>query len=104
MVDSASEMPDTEPKLHSVMESVVEPLIRGDGGELYVVEVSERAVELHLRGRFAGCPGNSLAIRKVIEPALKAVAPACRIHISSGELLPNAALTWEEHRRHRENG
>ncbi len=87
-------MPGVYTTVEEVLEHVVEPLVRQDGGELFLVELSEQHVSLHLRGRFSGCPGNTLAIRKVIEPALHAVAPSMRVSISSGELVPEQAKAW----------
>ena len=66
-------------------------LIRADGGELYLVSVQERSVALHLSGRFSGCPGNTLARRRVIEPILTSRFPELRIEITSGPLIPDGA-------------
>lgn len=74
-----------------VLEQLLEPLVREDGGELFIVRHDEQVLALHLRGRFSGCPGNTLAIRRVIEPALKKIAPRLKINVSSGELLPEDA-------------
>ncbi|HEX4336537.1 MAG TPA: NifU family protein [Polyangiaceae bacterium] len=74
-----------------VIREVVAPLVRADGGRLYVVKAQEDALDLHLAGRFAGCPGNTLATRRVIEPAIFAVAPSAKVTISSGALVPKDA-------------
>jgi hypothetical protein len=65
---------------------------------VYVVEFSEQRVALHLRGRFSGCPGNTLAIRRILEPAILAAAPDCAVSVSSGELIPDGAVPWVERR------
>lgn len=91
-------MADSVESVYDVMESIVEPLLRADGGKLYISALSQREAVLHVRGTFAGCPGNTLVIRRVIEPALHAVAPGCRVTVSAGELLPEAARPWEEFR------
>jgi Fe-S cluster biogenesis protein NfuA len=70
--------------------------VEADDGELYVSQLSEHEVRLHLRGRFSGCPGNALAIQQVIEPALRSVAPGVQVMVSSGELLPEGAVRWDE--------
>jgi Fe-S cluster biogenesis protein NfuA len=84
--------------LIAVLDSIIDPLVRADGGELYVAQVSPEKVVLHLRGRFSGCPGNTLAIRRVIEPALTSVAPRCAVVVSAGELVPEGAAPWSEQR------
>lgn len=89
------EAPDA---LVAIMDNIVEPLVRADGGELFVAELSATRVVLHLRGRFSGCPGNTLAIRRVIEPALAAGAPRVAITVSTGELVPEGALPWQTRR------
>ncbi|MEB2313821.1 MAG: NifU family protein [Sorangiineae bacterium] len=74
-----------------VIHEVLGPLVRADGGELYLVRADAEEVALHLAGRFAGCPGNTLATRRVIEPALQSAAPCARIVITSGAILPPGA-------------
>jgi Fe-S cluster biogenesis protein NfuA len=73
-----------------IVREIVGPLVRADAGKLYVVSVGEHSLALHLAGRFSGCPGNTLAKRRVIEPLL-ARFPDLRIEISSGPLLPEGA-------------
>jgi Fe-S cluster biogenesis protein NfuA len=82
--------------LRQVIGTVVEPLIRADRGELFVVQLTSELVSLHLRGKFSGCPGNTLAIRRVIEPAVFAVAPLARVSVTTGENLPERAVLWQE--------
>jgi len=74
-----------------VLREVLDPLVRADGGVLYLVSLDDETVSLHLGGRFAGCPGNALARRQIIEPAIRTVAPKAQITISSGALLPAGA-------------
>lgn len=74
-----------------VVRDVVAPLVHADGGRVYVVHAEDDGVELHLVGRFSGCPGNTLATRRLIEPAIFAVAPAAKVTISSGALIPKNA-------------
>jgi Fe-S cluster biogenesis protein NfuA len=78
-----------------VIREVLGPLVRADGGELFLVSVGDDSVALHLTGRYAGCPGNNLARRQVIEPAIRAVAPKAQITVSSGALLPRGAKRVE---------
>jgi len=74
-----------------VVREVLAPLISTDGGEVYLVAATEDRVALHLAGRYAGCPGNTLTRRQIIEPAIRAVAPAAQVTISSGALVPKGA-------------
>lgn len=73
-----------------VIREVIAPLIRADGGQIYLVS-GDNTVLLHLAGRYSGCPGNTLARRRIIEPALRAVAPSLEITITSGALIPSGA-------------
>jgi Fe-S cluster biogenesis protein NfuA len=89
-------MGDTREEILRVVREVVAPLVRADGGKLYVVQADEEAVSLHLGGRFSGCPGNTLATRRVIEPAIFAVAPRARVTVTSGALVPKDAELVED--------
>jgi Fe-S cluster biogenesis protein NfuA len=84
-------MGGTRDEILKVIREVVAPLVRADGGRLYVVRAEDDAIDLHLAGRFAGCPGNTLAARRVVEPVIFAVAPAARVTISSGAIVPTGA-------------
>lgn len=74
-----------------VVRDVLAPLVRADGGDLYLVSLEDTGVSLHLTGRFAGCPGNTLARRRIFEPPLSAVAPGINVTLTSGPLIPNGA-------------
>jgi Fe-S cluster biogenesis protein NfuA len=87
---SVAVSPDHETALRLIRE-VIAPLIRADGGQLYLVSPAQNGIALHLAGRYSGCPGNTLARRRVIEPALRAVAPKLEITITSGALIPAGA-------------
>jgi Fe-S cluster biogenesis protein NfuA len=91
VVVSKADMSGTRSEILRVVREVVAPLVRADGGRLYVVQATDDALSLHLTGRFSGCPGNTLASRRIIEPAIFAVAPNARVTISSGALLPDGA-------------
>lgn len=91
MITSTGRMGDTKADVSKVLREIVAPLVRADGGELYLVEANDETVSLHLAGRFSGCPGNTLATRRVIEPAIFAVAPKVRVTVTSGPLIPKGA-------------
>jgi len=84
-------MTATIDQLLKVCREVIAPLIRADGGEIYIVAVEANHLSIHLAGRFAGCPGTPLTIRGVIEPAVRAVAPTAKLDISSGIKVPEGA-------------
>lgn len=84
-------MTATIDQLLKVLKEVIAPLIRADGGEVYVVAVEANHLSLHLAGRYAGCPGTPLVVRGIIEPALRAVAPTARLDVSSGIRIPEGA-------------
>jgi Fe-S cluster biogenesis protein NfuA len=81
----------TQDEILRVLREVLAPLVRADGGEIYLVSVNDDAVKLHLGGRYAGCPGNNLTRRQIIEPAINAVAPKAQISVTSGALVPDGA-------------
>jgi Fe-S cluster biogenesis protein NfuA len=74
-----------------IVREIVAPMIRADGGEIYLVALGERTLALHLTGRFCGCPGNTLARRRVLEPLLTTRFPDLKVEITSGPLLPAGA-------------
>jgi len=74
-----------------VVREVLAPLVQADGGELYLVSVDDSGVSLHLAGRFSGCPGNTLARRRVLEPLIASVVPGAYLTVSTGPLVPKGA-------------
>jgi Fe-S cluster biogenesis protein NfuA len=79
----------------TVIRDVLAPMVAADGGRLYVVEADSQRVTLHLAGRFAGCPGNQVATRRVIQPAILAVAPDAEVTVTWGRLVPDGATPVE---------
>ena len=80
----------------ATVREIVAPLVRADGGDLYLVSADERTLTLHLSGRFSGCPGNTLARRRVIEPLLAARFPGLELEVTSGPLVPPGAERVED--------
>ena len=80
----------------ATVREIVAPLVRADGGDLYLVDAGERSLSLHLSGRFSGCPGNTLARRRVIEPLLAARFPGLELEVTSVPLVPPGAERIEE--------
>lgn len=84
-------MSNSREDLLRVVREVIAPLVRADHGALYLVSASDDAISLHLSGRYAGCPGNTLTRRRVLEPLLQAAAPNAQITIQSGAIIPKGA-------------
>lgn len=88
--------PSTLRDWQHALSTIVAPMVEADEGELYLAEPTTEAgaakkIQLHLRGRFAGCPGNVLVQDQVIVPLLRAIDPGLEVEISSGALLPEGA-------------
>jgi Fe-S cluster biogenesis protein NfuA len=84
-------MPATIDQLLKVCREVIAPLIRADGGELYIVAVEPDHLTLHLAGVCSGCPGSVLTTRGIIEPAIHSVAPSARVVVTNGMKVPEGA-------------
>ena len=78
-----------------VVREVLAPLVQADGGELYLVSVDDSGVSLHLAGKFSGCPGNTLARRRVLEPLVASAVPGASVTMSTGPLVPKGAQRIE---------
>jgi len=78
-------------QLLRICREVIAPLVRADGGELYVVAVEADSLSLHLAGTCSGCPGAVLTSRGIIEPAVHAVAPSARVVVTNGAKVPDGA-------------
>jgi Fe-S cluster biogenesis protein NfuA len=78
-------------ELVRVVREVLLPLVTADGGELYLVSADDSGISLHLAGRFSGCPGNTLARRRVLEPLIAATVPGAYLTVTTGPLVPSGA-------------
>ena len=78
-------------QLLRICREVIAPLVRADGGELYVVAVEPDSIALHIAGTCSGCPGKPSTKRAIIEPAIHAVAPSARLVVTSGAAVPEGA-------------
>ncbi len=78
-------------KLLGLCKDVLAPLLRADGGELYVVAVEPDQLTLHLAGTCSGCPGVTITANAVIEPAVHAIAPNTRVIVTNGAKVPEGA-------------
>lgn len=84
-------MPAPKDEIVRIVHEVLAPLVHADGGELYLVSVDDAGVSLHLAGRFSGCPGNTLARRRVLEPLIASAIPGAYLTVTTGPLVPKGA-------------
>src|SRR5262249_3010221 len=68
---------------HALREFVVD-LVHADGGELYLVQATADDVHVHLTGTCAGCPGSTMTRERLLEPAVRGVAPKATIKMTTG--------------------
>jgi Fe-S cluster biogenesis protein NfuA len=73
----------------------IAPLVRADGGELYVVAVSAEDVHLHLAGTCAGCPGATMTRDRLLQPAVQALLPKAQLRLTTGWRIPEGAQKVE---------
>jgi Fe-S cluster biogenesis protein NfuA len=88
-------MPEASDELLRVLRNILAPMVQADAGELYLVDVGADEITLHLRGRFSGCPGNTLVARRIIEPLISRAAPKTKLRLTSGYLVPDGAFRIE---------
>ncbi|MBK8258812.1 MAG: NifU family protein [Polyangiaceae bacterium] len=84
-------MPASIDQLLRICREVIAPLVRADGGEVYVVAVDPDSLSLHLAGTCSGCPGRPYTAANIIEPAIHAVAPSARVTVTNGAAIPEGA-------------
>jgi Fe-S cluster biogenesis protein NfuA len=82
---------DVKENIAKICREILAPLVRSDGGEMYLVRLEGDDLHIHLSGTCAGCPGVSLTGDKVILPALQAAAPKLRVVVTSGVKPPEGA-------------
>lgn len=78
-------------QIAKVCREILAPLVRTDGGEMYLVRFDGDDLHIHLAGTCAGCPGASLTGDKVILPALRTAAPKLRVVLTTGVKVPEGA-------------
>jgi Fe-S cluster biogenesis protein NfuA len=78
-------------QIAKICREILAPIVKTDGGELYLVRLDGDDVYIHLAGTCAGCPGASLTGDKVILPALRTAAPKARVFVTTGVKIPEGA-------------
>ena len=88
--DSGKQSP-LHAQIARICREILLPLVKTDGGEMYLVKVEGDDVYIHLAGTCAGCPGASITGDKVIQPALRSAAPKLRVFVTTGVKVPEGA-------------
>jgi Fe-S cluster biogenesis protein NfuA len=78
-------------QLMKLCKEVLAPLLRADGGKLYIVALEPTRLSLHVAGKFGGCPGTPLVVKQIIEPAVRAMAPHIELSVTCGMRIPDGA-------------
>ncbi|HXN31655.1 MAG TPA: NifU family protein [Polyangiaceae bacterium] len=78
-------------QIAKICREILAPLVRTDGGEMYLVTFEGDDLHIHLTGTCAGCPGVSMTGDKVILPALRTAAPKLRLVVTTGVNVPEGA-------------
>jgi Fe-S cluster biogenesis protein NfuA len=78
-------------QIAKVCREILAPIVKIDGGEMYLVRFDGDDVHIHLAGTCAGCPGSSITGDKVILPALRTAAPKVRVVMTTGVRIPEGA-------------
>jgi Fe-S cluster biogenesis protein NfuA len=87
-----------EVSMETVMRALSElavPLVKADGGELYLVSVTGEDVHVHLTGTCAGCPGATMTRERLLEPTVHGVAPKLTVKVTTGWRVPDGAKKVE---------
>jgi Fe-S cluster biogenesis protein NfuA len=74
-----------------ICREILSPLVKTDGGEMFLLRFEGDDVHIHLAGACAGCPGASLTGDKVILPALRTALPKVRVVVTTGIKVPEGA-------------
>ncbi len=78
-------------QVERVLREVLAPLVKTDGGDMYLVRWEGEDVHIHLAGACAGCPGASLTNESVILPAVRSVAPKAQVVLTTGIRAPDGS-------------
>ncbi|HEX3345824.1 MAG TPA: NifU family protein [Polyangiaceae bacterium] len=85
-------MDDTvKEQIAKVCREILAPIVKTDGGEMYLVRFDGDDLHIHLAGTCAGCPGSSITGDKVLLPALRTAAPKLRLVVTTGVRVPEGA-------------
>jgi Fe-S cluster biogenesis protein NfuA len=78
-------------QISKICREILAPIVKIDGGEMYLVRFDGDDVHVHLAGTCAGCPGASITSDKVLLPLLRTASPKVRIVVTTGVRIPEGA-------------
>jgi Fe-S cluster biogenesis protein NfuA len=78
-------------QITKICREILAPIVKADGGEMYLVRFDGDDVHVHLGGTCAGCPGASITSDKVLLPLLRTASPKVRIVVTTGIRVPDGA-------------
>ena len=65
---------NSQSAIEGILESM-RPLLQADGGDIELVEVSDKKAFVRLTGKCAGCPSSHLTLHVGVEMAIREVLP-----------------------------
>jgi Fe-S cluster biogenesis protein NfuA len=78
-------------QITKICREILAPIVKTDGGDMYLVRFDGDDVHIHLAGTCAGCPGASITSDKILLPMLRTAAPKVRIVVTTGIRIPGGA-------------
>lgn len=85
----------TKEQVLKALAELAVPLVKADGGEIYVVSLTGEDVHVHLTGTCAGCPGATMTRERLLEPTVHGVAPKLAVKVTTGWRVPEGAKKVE---------
>ena len=86
---------DRARRVVKALSDFVVALVHADGGELYVVSITQDDVHLHLSGTCAGCPGATMTRERLLQPAVQGALPRANVKVTTGWRTPEGARRVE---------
>ena len=83
-------------QVRELLTKVLAPLVEKDGGRLYLVELDDSGLKLHLAGTYGGCPGTPLIVEQVLVPPLRQLNPSLSVEVSRGWQVPDGATSLHQ--------
>lgn len=94
MAAAEKDKPQTD-EVERICKEILHPLVKADGGVLYLVTATADDIHIHLSGACAGCPGAQLTRERVMEPLLVHAAPKAKLTLTTGFRVPDGARKFE---------
>lgn len=82
---------DDRDQLVKALAELAVPLVKADGGELYLVSATGEDVHVHLTGTCAGCPGATMTRERLLQPTINGVSPKANVKVTTGWRIPDGA-------------